>query len=168
MNRSYYDEFANVLVSAGQARPSCREVTYQGQQRRVVPSADPKADLNPPAVSTAKAADAAPSDRSGETAPRRSEQDSIADRVRSGSLLGVLAFFFVTGLGLAFTPCVLPMVPILSGIIIGAGGERPLSRGRAFSLSVAYVLGMAPRTPSPVRSLRLPASRRRRFSRSPG
>ena len=51
--------------------------------------------------------------------------------------------FFVTGLLLAFTPCVLPMVPILSGIIVGAGGDRPVSRGRAFSLSLAYVLGMA-------------------------
>jgi thioredoxin:protein disulfide reductase len=38
---------------------------------------------------------------------------------------------------------VLPMVPILSGIIVGAGRDRPVSRGRAFSLSLAYVLGMA-------------------------
>jgi len=35
------------------------------------------------------------------------------------------------------------MVPILSGIIVGAGGDKPVSRGRAFSLSVAYVLGMS-------------------------
>jgi thiol:disulfide interchange protein DsbD len=73
----------------------------------------------------------------------RSEQDALADRIRDGNLLAVLAAFFGFGLLLAFTPCVLPMVPILSGIIVGAGRGQPVSRGRAFSLSLAYVLGMA-------------------------
>jgi len=76
-------------------------------------------------------------------APTRSEQDLLAERIRSGNLLAVLATFFGAGLLLAFTPCVLPMVPILSGIIVGAGRDRPVSRGRAFSLSFAYVMGMA-------------------------
>jgi thiol:disulfide interchange protein DsbD len=58
-------------------------------------------------------------------------------------LFGMLAFFFGAGLLLSLTPCVLPMVPILSGIIVGAGRDRPISRGRAFALSLAYVLGMA-------------------------
>jgi thiol:disulfide interchange protein DsbD len=77
------------------------------------------------------------------SAPKISEQDSLANRIRSGNLLAVIATFFGAGLLLAFTPCVLPMVPILSGIIVGAGRGTPVSRGRAFSLSVAYVLGMA-------------------------
>src|SRR5690606_39979238 len=51
------------------------------------------------------------------------------------------ATFFGLGLLLAFTPCVLPMVPILSGIIAGQGGH--VSTGRAFALSLSYVLGMA-------------------------
>ena len=63
--------------------------------------------------------------------------------IRNGSLPTVVFWFFVAGLGLALTPCVLPMVPILSGIIVGAGRDRPVSRGRAFALSLAYVLGMA-------------------------
>jgi len=75
--------------------------------------------------------------------PMRSEQDLLAEKIRSGNLLAVLATFFGAGLLLAFTPCVLPMVPILSGIIVGAGRDRPVSRGRAFSLSFAYVMGMA-------------------------
>jgi len=79
----------------------------------------------------------------GAGGPLVSEQDALASRIREGSLPGVLAFFFGAGLLLAFTPCVLPMVPILSGIIVGAGRDRPVSRGRAFSLSLAYVLGMA-------------------------
>ncbi len=51
------------------------------------------------------------------------------------------AIFFLLGIGLAFTPCVFPMVPILSSIIVGEG--EGLSKSRAFSLSMAYVLGMA-------------------------
>jgi len=53
----------------------------------------------------------------------------------------VLASFFGLGLLLAFTPCTFPMIPILSGIIIGTGQRA--SRGRASALSLAYVLGMA-------------------------
>ena len=50
-----------------------------------------------------------------------SEQDRLADLIRDGNLRAVLATFFGLGLLLAFTPCVLPMVPILSGIIVGQG-----------------------------------------------
>jgi len=49
---------------------------------------------------------------------------------------------FGAGLLLVFTPCVLPMLPILSGLIVGSG-EKPVSRARAGSLSIAYVLGTA-------------------------
>jgi len=70
-----------------------------------------------------------------------SEQDRLAALIRSGNMLGVLATFFGLGLLLAFTPCVLPMVPILSGLIAGAGAN--VSTGRAFALSLTYVLGMA-------------------------
>ena len=70
-----------------------------------------------------------------------SDQDRLARMVRSGSLLGMLAVFFGAGLLLAFTPCVLPMVPILSGLIAGQGPK--ITTGRAFSLSLTYVLGMA-------------------------
>jgi thiol:disulfide interchange protein DsbD len=59
----------------------------------------------------------------------------------SGSFWLVIAGFFGAGLLLTFTPCVLPMIPILSGIIVGEG--RNITRGRAFALSLAYVLGMA-------------------------
>jgi thioredoxin:protein disulfide reductase len=70
-----------------------------------------------------------------------SEQDSYAAKIKNGNIFLVLATFFGAGLLLAFTPCVLPMVPILSGIIAG-GGENVTTR-RSFMLSVAYVLGMA-------------------------
>jgi thioredoxin:protein disulfide reductase len=65
----------------------------------------------------------------------------IARLFESGGTLLVLASFLGFGLLLAFTPCVLPMVPILSGIIVGEG--RNLGKLRALLLSLAYVLGMA-------------------------
>jgi len=70
-----------------------------------------------------------------------SEQDRLAALIRDGSLPLVLATFFGLGLLLAFTPCVLPMVPILSGIIAGQGAA--VTTARAFGLSLSYVLGMA-------------------------
>ena len=62
-------------------------------------------------------------------------------RLFEGNFALVLGGFFVFGLLLAFTPCVLPMIPILSGIIAGEG--RDIDKLRALSLSVSYVLGMA-------------------------
>ena len=69
-----------------------------------------------------------------------SEQDFLADLVSNGSLLAVVGAFFVAGLALALTPCVYPMIPILSSIIAGQG---QISHGRSFGLSASYVLGMA-------------------------
>src|SRR5436190_11433953 len=69
-----------------------------------------------------------------------SEQDQWAARIVNGSWPELLGWFFLGGLLLSFTPCVLPMVPILSSIIAGQG---TVSTGRGFALSVSYVLGMA-------------------------
>ena len=65
----------------------------------------------------------------------------IARLFESGGTIFVLGSFLGFGLLLAFTPCVLPMVPILSGIIAGEG--KDLGKLRALLLSLAYVLGMA-------------------------
>jgi thiol:disulfide interchange protein DsbD len=69
------------------------------------------------------------------------ESGRIAGLLRDASVPLVLASFFGFGLLLAFTPCTFPMIPILSGIIVGHGHH--ISRARAFVLSAAYVLGMA-------------------------
>ncbi|MGH8294173.1 MAG: protein-disulfide reductase DsbD [Steroidobacteraceae bacterium] len=60
---------------------------------------------------------------------------------RSGSILAMIGWFYLAGLALAFTGCVYPTIPILSGIIVGHG--RKVTTARAFTLSLAYVLGMA-------------------------
>lgn len=70
-----------------------------------------------------------------------SEQDSIAQSLAGNNIVLTLLSFFGFGLLLAFTPCVFPMIPILSSIIIGQGKE--ISTKRAFSLSLAYVIAMA-------------------------
>jgi thiol:disulfide interchange protein DsbD len=70
-----------------------------------------------------------------------SEQDRLANLIRSGNLLAVLGTFFGLGLLLSFTPCVLPMIPILSGIIVGQSEKVTPMRG--FSLAFTYVQGMA-------------------------
>jgi thiol:disulfide interchange protein DsbD len=69
-----------------------------------------------------------------------SNPEVIAGFIQSHHLITYLSLFFCIGVLLAFTPCVLPMVPILSGIIVG---QESLSTKRAFRLSLAYVLGMA-------------------------
>jgi len=69
-----------------------------------------------------------------------SEQDQWAARIVNGSWWQVIGGFYLAGLLLSLTPCVLPMVPILSSIIAGQGR---VSTARGFSLSASYVLGMA-------------------------
>jgi thiol:disulfide interchange protein DsbD len=72
--------------------------------------------------------------------PPVSEQDVLAKMLLNNPA-GALFAFFIAGLLLAFTPCVFPMVPILSGIIAGQGDRMTTSR--AFWLSLVYVLAMA-------------------------
>ena len=89
---------------------------------------DPSA---PPAAATSAAAESnASTDGSGMDAA-----------LRSGKFWSVVGVFFIAGVLLSLTPCVLPMLPILSSIIVGQGAQ--VSRGRGFSLALSYSLGMA-------------------------
>lgn len=69
----------------------------------------------------------------------QAEQDQLATQLANNRLS--IVWFFVLGLGLAFTPCVLPMLPLLSAIVIG--GKQRHNNVRAFALSLTYVQGMA-------------------------
>ena len=98
---------------------------FPGQAPQPAPQVDtPTAPAAPPVKP------AAPSELSG-----------IASLLQGGRLLAIVPAFILLGLGLAFTPCVLPMVPILSSIIVGEGKE--VHRTRGFVLSLAYSFGMA-------------------------
>ncbi|ROT44277.1 protein-disulfide reductase DsbD [Pusillimonas sp. NJUB218] len=70
-----------------------------------------------------------------------SEKSLVRDLFAQDNAWALIATFFGFGLVLAFTPCMLPMIPILSGMIIGQG--RSLSRRHAFGLSLVYVMAMA-------------------------
>jgi len=114
----------------GQAPP---QVDTADAQPPAAPSGSAAAATAPAATPAAMPV-AAPSDLSG-----------IASLLQGGRLLAIVPAFVLLGLGLAFTPCVLPMVPILSSIIVGEGGQLGgnISKARGFILSVAYSLGMA-------------------------
>ncbi len=75
----------------------------------------------------------------GAPAAPQSDDGRFQRLMADASLPLALGLFFLAGLGLTFTPCVLPMVPILSSIIVGQNPGRP----RAFVLSLSYVAGMA-------------------------
>ena len=75
------------------------------------------------------------------TQPPVSEQDRLASALAGGNTAWTILLFFVAGLLLAFTPCVFPMIPILSSIIVGQG--EGITTRRAFVLSLTYVLAMA-------------------------
>jgi thiol:disulfide interchange protein DsbD len=76
---------------------------------------------------------------------------AVSPASNAGALAGALqdrfwltlGLFFLSGLGLAFTPCIFPMIPILSALIVGQEAGRGKQRSRAFALSIAYVLGMS-------------------------
>jgi thiol:disulfide interchange protein DsbD len=100
-------------------------------------------------VSKAKAEDGAasaaatPVDGSARRAPAGASEDDggITRALASGNALQVAGVFFLAGVLLSLTPCVLPMVPILSSIIVGQQGS--VSRGRGLALALAYSQGMA-------------------------
>jgi thioredoxin:protein disulfide reductase len=113
-------------IAPGQSLPGGQSTyAFPGKAAQPAPQVD-----TPAAPAPAAKPAAAPSELSG-----------IAALLQGGRLLAIIPAFILLGLGLAFTPCVLPMVPILSSIIVGEGGQ--VHRSRGFVLSLAYSLGMA-------------------------
>ncbi|WP_338680563.1 protein-disulfide reductase DsbD [Janthinobacterium sp. TB1-E2] len=121
------------------AAPAVDTAAVNGPQAQASPGVSvmsiPQADI----TSTAEPVAAAPVAASA--APAQSEMGKIEAALKGGKLLVIVPLFMLLGLGLAFTPCVLPMVPILSSIIIGDGAK--VSRSRGLLLSLTYALGMA-------------------------
>lgn len=124
---------------------------YQGCAERGIcyPPIKKKLKLTLPAVSAADSSEAVSSAAqqasepaaASAAAPKVSEQDQIAGLLAGGNTFLIVASFFGIGLLLAFTPCVFPMIPILSGIIAGQGSSITARRG--FLLSLVYVVAMA-------------------------
>jgi thiol:disulfide interchange protein DsbD len=109
-----------------------------GTAAAVVAAATVPATATATAGADASTASASPGAAAQAAAP---SSNSVESALKSGSLLSVVAVFALAGVLLSFTPCVLPMVPILSSIIVGQGAA--VSRLRGLSLAVSYSLGMA-------------------------
>lgn len=139
----YFDEVAlpvPLTRTDGAPRNVTLRATFQGCQdgglcyppmtRTLSIALPPKADATAvaPVVSDANASIPAVDE---------SYEQQLAARI-GGHGFAAIALFFGFGLLLAFTPCVLPMIPILSGLIVGAGEK--ISTARAFTLSLVYVL----------------------------
>ncbi len=149
---TYRRQVAIRIPVSGNAEKLALEVTSQGCADVGVcyPPLTQKIEIRPAAFSlgtaaplaTAPAAEASFGGREVRSAPAIvSDETRFEQALASGSFLLMLAIFFGAGILLTFTPCVLPMIPILSGIIVGEG--RAATRTRALVLSVTYVLGMA-------------------------
>ncbi|GGK82398.1 protein-disulfide reductase DsbD [Amphritea balenae] len=96
---------------------------------------------NTPASVADNSASAAPQSVTTTPISLQSEQDQFAALISGSSLLLTLGAFFVAGLALALTPCVFPMIPILSSIIAGQGHRTTAKHG--FLLSLVYVLSVS-------------------------
>ena len=124
-------------TGAAQAGMTQSAVTQAGAAENRVAAASPPVTASPtPAPTPVPAVASAAS-----LEPSQSEQDRIAATLASGSLWATLGLFFGFGLLLALTPCVFPMIPILSGIIAGHGPG--ISTRKAFWMSLTYVLAMS-------------------------
>ena len=144
----YHHPFEVLIHLQGEAPKVTLLASYQGCSEKGVcyPPILKTFDLTLPsqgAQATAPTAAARSSAVAGPpaTAASGSESSRIAALLKGGNFWLVVASFFGFGLLLALTPCVFPMIPILSGIIVGQGHH--LTKPRAFALSLAYVMGMA-------------------------
>ncbi|MCW8932920.1 MAG: protein-disulfide reductase DsbD [Gammaproteobacteria bacterium] len=148
---AYYNDLViNIPVSgAGDTtKPLAVKVTYQGCSESGIcyPKVTKNIELDASKLATDRVAplQTQTTDNTPKTeAPKaeiQSEQDALAGLLSSENSILALFTFFLIGLGLAFTPCVFPMIPILSGIIAGQDKNAKTS---AFVMSVVYVLSMA-------------------------
>ncbi|WP_407081074.1 protein-disulfide reductase DsbD [Halomonas faecis] len=137
-------------IESGHAGPLDVRVSFQGcadaglcYPPETVDLEAPQGDMPAAFVGWRDGDDGQPQARSPETDSSaftaQSGDGRFSGLMREASLPLALGLFFLAGLGLTFTPCVLPMVPILSSIIVGQNPSRP----RAFILSASYVGGMA-------------------------
>ncbi|MEH8177328.1 protein-disulfide reductase DsbD [Aeromonas veronii] len=135
--RVYYQQVSIAVPLKEVGDGATLRVRYQGcTDGLCYPPTDKLIDVAP----LVKATTASTAETAQSVAPV-SQQDQLAAALgHQGFWLSIVAFFAL-GLGLAFTPCVFPMYPILTGII--AGASHRLSTGRAFLLSLVYVQGMA-------------------------
>ncbi len=139
----YHHDFVALIDVNNPAQNVVIDARFQGCSEKGLCYAPQLKTLN---VDMAQAA-TAPTDNTPVTNANNStsSEDEATSLLKSGKLWLIAAGFFGFGLLLSFTPCVLPMIPILSGIIVGdkKAHKAETSRLHSFNLSLAYVLGIA-------------------------
>ncbi|WP_332750694.1 cytochrome c biogenesis protein CcdA [Hydrogenophaga sp.] len=145
MFRRPFEAIIDLKRSDGQESPIQLRTTYQGCNEPLGVCYPPiEKTLTVALPGTASPAEPSPlpaADASGLPTGGLSDDGHIRQLFMRGSVWTLVAAFFGFGLLLAFTPCMLPMIPILSGIIAGQG--QHMTRRHALGLSSVYVLGMA-------------------------
>ena len=138
----YHKDFDVVVRLAGVPPGTARlklAATYQGCSEKGIcyPPQDAELEVDLSAAPVAASPSAAPSPAAGDS----SDTGKVTAILEGGNYWMVVVSFFGFGLLLSLTPCVFPMIPILSGIIVGQG--QHITKRKGFFLSLAYVLGMA-------------------------
>ncbi|QWD62126.1 protein-disulfide reductase DsbD [Polynucleobacter sp. MWH-UH25E] len=145
-----------VDTKVNSSKPIHLEVTLQGCAEAGIcyPPMTLKLFLSGPGVRVSPILEAFDSQAQGQASPsaeftlsdlwrERDDVGAIGRFLENASTHYLFLAFFVLGLALAFTPCVLPMLPILSSVIFGAQDGKAVSKGRASVLALSYVFGMA-------------------------
>ncbi len=122
----------NIALPAAPAAP-------QAATNKFAPEAEVTVTPLPPEIPQTQAE--SPSQPATANENSQNDNSQIAVLFKQGSFWLIMSFFFGAGLLLAFTPCMFPMMPILSGIIVGRGHK--ITHMHGFILSLAYVMGMA-------------------------
>ncbi|MDO8927335.1 MAG: protein-disulfide reductase DsbD [Sideroxyarcus sp.] len=136
----YHQSFqAEILIEKAEAgKPLLLNATYQGCSDKGLCYPPIEKQLS---VDLVTVISATPAPVAAVSPPPDNENTQIASLFKDGSFWLIISFFFGAGLLLALTPCVFPMLPILSRIIVGHGHN--ITHRHAFILSFAYVQGMA-------------------------
>jgi len=142
----YHQDFKANITIANASKPVI-QATYQGCSEKGLCYAPQTKTFPINFTQTNTDAEKSPAlqPNNGKASRASSNDDQATTLLKGGSLWLIAAGFFGFGLLLALTPCVLPMIPILSGIIVGdkKAHHHATSRLHSFNLSLAYVMGMA-------------------------
>lgn len=139
----YHHNFsASILLSNKTSDALVIEATYQGCSEQGLCYAPIKKILNVNLQTHFAAGNSIQAAQTNSISADDNSNDSSANLLKTGNIWLIIAGFFVAGLLLSLTPCVLPMIPILSSIIVG-GQTQATTKLHNFGLSLAYVLGMA-------------------------
>jgi thiol:disulfide interchange protein DsbD len=141
----HHDTEVSLPISrSNEAQQITLKARYQGCSETFnicFPPTEKTVVINLPEITQTDAVKSTEANQSDPAPSALSAQDRIAKSLEEDNTITILLGFFGLGILLAFTPCVFPMIPILSSIIVGEG-ER-ITTHRAFILSLAYVLAMS-------------------------